>query len=371
MEKEVRIVGAGLAGVIANSMLGDRVKNVFEANSKSLPSQDKKRKLQVPNVLRFRSKDVFGAVNLPFKQVFVQRFSVPWRGGIQDQLAYSKKVVGQYTTLRSMPDPFGERPLRYVAEESFYAELVGRAKIVRGWMADPFRSLQNFMEENLKKHLIISTLPMPLLMKVLGWEPRSKFTSRPAVHQVARWAEADCYFSLYVPDPDYKISRISMTGDLMFIEHAGWPDALINIPMTSQDITNTEEEAKISKQLWREVIEILNFVEFMQPENPLPDDLELTDSGCPKGFEILQTKTNKFAKIAPINEDERRSFILWATRQHNVYSLGRFATWRPKLLLDDLVKDVRIIQQMINYLPEHQGYFHEAEYDSSKKGGNN
>ena len=57
-------------------------------------------------------------------------------------------------------------------------------------------------------------------------------------------------------------------------------------------------------------------------------------------------KRQLYAKILPIPEETRKRFILWATERHNIYSLGRFATWRPGLLMDDLVNDIRVIQRV-------------------------
>ena len=56
--------------------------------------------------------------------------------------------------------------------------------------------------------------------------------------------------------------------------------------------------------------------------------------------------TQKFGKIYPIDDHLRKSFIVWASDNYNIYSLGRFATWRP-LLLDDLVADIQRIESMI------------------------
>jgi hypothetical protein len=53
----------------------------------------------------------------------------------------------------------------------------------------------------------------------------------------------------------------------------------------------------------------------------------------------------KYFKILPIDNDERKRFIAWATDNFNIYSLGRYATWRPSLLLDDLVQDIRLIEK--------------------------
>jgi len=56
----------------------------------------------------------------------------------------------------------------------------------------------------------------------------------------------------------------------------------------------------------------------------------------------------RYSKILPIPEVERKRLILWATDNFNIYSLGRFATWRPGLLMDDVVNDVRVIRRIIN-----------------------
>ena len=49
-----------------------------------------------------------------------------------------------------------------------------------------------------------------------------------------------------------------------------------------------------------------------------------------------------------MDEKIRKSFIVRATKDFGIYSLGRFATWRPGLLLDDCVKDIRVITRLID-----------------------
>jgi hypothetical protein len=58
----------------------------------------------------------------------------------------------------------------------------------------------------------------------------------------------------------------------------------------------------------------------------------------------VQIKKQNYFKITEINDAERKKFQRWATVNHNVYALGRYATWRPKLLLDDLIQDVKKIE---------------------------
>jgi hypothetical protein len=66
-----------------------------------------------------------------------------------------------------------------------------------------------------------------------------------------------------------------------------------------------------------------------------------------KNVSELTASYQNYFKIIEINDAERKKFLRWASVHHNVYSLGRYATWRPKLLLDDLVNDVRKIENWI------------------------
>ena len=169
--------------------------------------------------------------------------------------------------------------------------------------------------------VIISTIPMPKLMSILGWESSSTvFGSVNGVNIKARVSNMDSYFSLYVPDPEYKGSRISVTGDELTIE---CPNA------KKIDVDETVYRASIIIGVSSERIK------------------------------DIKSHEQKYAKILPIDDSHRKRFILWATENYNIYSLGRFATWRPGLLLDDVVNDVRIICKLANG---------ESSYDA-KKGG--
>lgn len=89
----------------------------------------------------------------------------------------------------------------------------------------------------------------------------------------------------------------------------------------------------------------------MLREVPEPDEVDSITTralrllGMNNTFIQAQAKKQTYAKILPIEEGLRKDFIYWATKEHDVYSLGRFATWRPGLLLDDLVKDIQKIEK--------------------------
>ena len=58
----------------------------------------------------------------------------------------------------------------------------------------------------------------------------------------------------------------------------------------------------------------------------------------------------RFGKIEPIADDERKSLLFRITHEHGVYSLGRFATWR-NILLDDVVDDIVAIKRLARAAP--------------------
>lgn len=54
-----------------------------------------------------------------------------------------------------------------------------------------------------------------------------------------------------------------------------------------------------------------------------------------------------YGKIAPIDNNWRKGFLHKLTIEKNIYSLGRFATWR-NILLDDVLIDIHKIKSMID-----------------------
>ena len=65
---------------------------------------------------------------------------------------------------------------------------------------------------------IISTMPMPMLMKILSYDEIINFTWTSGATLKAKIQDCDAYVSLLVPDPEYDFSRLSITGDELFIE---------------------------------------------------------------------------------------------------------------------------------------------------------
>jgi hypothetical protein len=80
----------------------------------------------------------------------------------------------------------------------------------------------------------------------------------------------------------------------------------------------------------------------------------LGDFGIYKQVNLTEyhLKVQRFGKIAPIPERDRRQFILAMSDRNDIYSLGRYATWR-NILLDDVVQDVKRVE---SFITERDGY---------------
>lgn len=298
----MNVIGAGLAGLLAGVMLRSDLAAVWEAQN------------TVPNnhgaVLRFRSSVVGDTVGVPFKKVKVLKASHHYMNPVADAFWYSYKTNGTWA-IRSSITATSELIERYIAPHDLISRM---ASHINGKLRLGARVNEGLFSDG---NPIISTIPMPALMAQLRWRDIPKF--RSVGNRVISFTVPglDAYASLYVPDPDMTPTRISITGDKVIIE------------MPSE-----------------------------VSEEPLPiitDALSLIgiDPFKVDGTTIVKDETSSYAKILPIDEDVRKRFIVWASREHNIYSLGRYATWRPNLLLDDVVNDVRVIQRLAAGLPEY------------------
>ena len=283
------IVGAGMAGLLAANML--RVRLIEKA--KTLPNNHSA-------VLRFRSSIIGDTLGIPFKKVQMIKSPVPWRNPVADALMYSYKNTGMRRSDRSIVKGLVSED-RYIAPPDLIQQ-----------MYDAVSSNINFDTEltldMIGKGPIISTIPMPYLMELLHYNPGEKFTWTSGATLKARIKDCDAYVSLLTPNPTMSFSRLSITGDELFVE--------------------------------------IHNEKFIDEHPVLLQVAELL--GIPShSFSDIKIRKQPFSKINPIDDDVRKRFMHWATTNYNIYSLGRYATWRPSLQLDDLVNDVRLIAHWI------------------------
>lgn len=288
-----------MAGLLAARMLRHHDPLVVEAQT-SLPNNHSA-------VMRFRSHIVGDVLGIDFKKVSMIKSWSKWRNPVADCLAYSRKNLGTWRSDRSIISSGMETHVRYIAPPDLISRMAAGVEVSYG-------TSWNFCNESYGK--VISTVPMPFLMGALNYPgKRDAFSSFSGYNLRATVSACDAYATVSVPNPCSPFSRVSITGDELIAEMP--PDGSIDI-----------NEERVISALAREAASHLGM-----------EDAVIFD---------VSVRHQKYAKIAPLPEAERREFIYWAsTATGRAYSLGRFATWRPGLVMDDLVKDVRLIDSWI------------------------
>ncbi len=293
----MKIYGAGMSGLLAANMLRRHRPVVYEA-APSLPNNH-------AALLRFRSDVVSKATGIPFKKVWVQKCvmensKLTRDPSIKAQNLYGAKVSNKIAGRSIMNLEPGER---YIAPEDFIAQLAENVTI----------HYNEGLEKLEKGEPFISTIPMPKLMEIAGWDKEKlNFPFRQITTITADIINPDCevYQTIYFPEQSYHAYRVSITGRKLIIEMM--------------------EDYKLNESS----IEALAYEYFGYF---FPDSCQLGN---------IQIKTQYYGKLLSGDDQARKEFILAMTDLYNCYSLGRFATWR-QILMDDVVRDVKIVESMI------------------------
>jgi hypothetical protein len=280
----MKIIGAGLAGLIAAQVF--QKATVVEAAP--CPIQTHKA------LLRFRSRAVADLTGIEFKAVKVRKAIFDGQREIPPSIraanAYALKCLNKVSD-RSIWDL--EPVTRYIAPEDFYDQLIEATenRILWGKAA-------TFTGDEPK----ISTAPLPVVCEALGIDLGVQFDRAPITVARFRIPRCDVYQTIYFPFMETSMYRASITGDILIVEFIGH-----------------------QRGLWMQMLE---------KAFQLPDAIP------------LETVAQRYGKIAPIDEDVRRAAIPVLTQKHNIYSIGRFATWR-NILLDDVVRDAAVIKKLL------------------------
>ena len=292
----MRIIGAGMAGLLAANMLR-RHKPIIYEKRPSLPSNH-------AAVLRFRTEGVSRATGIPFKKVRVNKAICAPDGemittpNLRYSNMYALKTLGRVLDRSILNLDVVDR---WIAPADFINHMASSVDIRFG---------QEFWPNTeYCKEPIISTIPMPHLMNLLGWEKKPEFSSKSiwVITGTIIDPEVDVYQTIYYPETANPVYRASITGNQLIVEMVFTPDSTPEeiLPMVAWDFG-------------------LGYPKF-------------SDCSCSRQF---------FGKIGPIDQIARKQFIFAASERYHIYSLGRFATWR-QILLDDLVQDVQFIEGFI------------------------
>jgi hypothetical protein len=303
----LRIYGAGMAGLLASTMLRRLRPSVHEAQAE-LPDNH-------GALLRFRTDAVERETGQPFKRVRVQK-AVMSAGRLRasaslaDANRYSQKVTGSVMGRSVMDLAPCER---YIAPDTFL-NTMARDIILRVSSPLTLEVLRDLKVAG-SEVAAISTIPMPVLMKIVGWD-NPGFEWRPiwSVTATVTSPTVDLYQTVYYPEPDTAWYRASFTGARLILEYA------------------------------------------KDPGDDWADDLTrvLRDLGLDHAAITAEhPKRQEYGKLLPLPDAVRQEFILAMTDEYNLYSVGRFATWR-QILLDDVVKDVRLVERWITQRNSYQ-----------------
>jgi len=293
----IPIVGAGLSGLICAHTLHMACK-VYEQQA-TLPNNH-------TAVLRFRTPHVGDMVGVPFRKVRMMKSTATWLNPVADSLAYSRKTTGSNTTQRSISEVSTTQE-RWIAPDNLVQRLAQGIDIQYSAEFDFNCGLPT-----------ISTIPMPALMRALHYHEQPKFQYSHGFNVTARLHNTDAYASLYIPDPAYICNRMSITGNMLIMEYS--------FPGLSMEEVQKLKQAR-TQHIDKDIIQALELL------------------GLPVNLATFpEISVQRYSKILPIDEDVRKRFIAHATDHFKIYSLGRYATWRPGMLLDDLINDVTRIR---------------------------
>jgi len=293
------IVGAGMSGLLAGQYFRSQKPRILE-RQETLPHNHKA-------LLRFRSEAVSNLSGIDFKKVRVDK-AVSVNGclyskaNIKMQNNYSRKVTGGVGQ-RSLSNL--ESVDRFIAPDDFISQLSNGLDVEYG--VDAKSAILTAISEG---ESVISTMPISSLAKILDYKDEFRLKARKVRVMKATIEDIDCdvYQTIYFPELDTTLYRMSITGDQVIAEFVDNNNGLSSM-------------AHDCDSAMRELFGIVSELEW-------------------------DSHVQEFGKLIPHIGNEVKRFMSWATQTYGIYSLGRWGTHR-QILMDDVVNDLHVINRMI------------------------
>ncbi|QIG71660.1 hypothetical protein EVB94_189 [Rhizobium phage RHph_TM40] len=296
------ILGAGLAGTLAGLI---NPQALILEGSKSVDDMRMHKA-----VLRFRDDKIGKLTGVPFTKIKVRK-SIHIDN--KDYLECTPRLANMYS--KKVTEGYSDRSIwnletsdRFIAPTNFHEILMSYCgdRIKFNHSVTAIKSDKIYAKDDVTIERddtpIVSTLPMPLLGRVIGKPFDIKFESKQIKVSRYKVKGAKINQTIYFPGTETLAYRASMVQDILIIE---------KIEDDSGAINDRVDDAYIINAFGLDTLD----VEFIEDASQL-------------------------GKITAIDEKVRKNFIFNVTRDLNVYSLGKFALWKNHTLLDDVYDDI-------------------------------
>jgi len=346
MKNKITILGSGQTAMIAAIMLANRGYNIDILDDKPLAQSHFA-------LLRFKTKQIEEETGISCEEVEIKK-AIYFDGKIHNESnikmdnLYAKKVTSKIQKRSIGSLGVGKR---YIPPMDFFDQLINKCRKLNvnfNQVANLNNFLELFLEDIQEDSTIISTLPMPKMHQLVN-QLDINFDFEKVYVVEFEVPNCNVHQTIYYPtildstnNPAYRISVIGNNIKCEISENTMkefWNPEEQN---TQNEELPATKEFKFEKLLKNLDTQIWNSFGIEIGDHAVND---LVQNCLYNGVEST-IKEQKFGKISPINEQLRQSIIYNLTKNHSIYSLGRFSCWK-QILLDDVVQDVKKIENMI------------------------
>jgi len=321
----VAIIGAGISGTMAAGATSSLSPTLFEASSNKSCLENHEA------VMRVRDPNVALLMGCDLDKIRVQKMAyidgqLISESNITANNMYSMKTTGTIRNASIQNLGFCDRYLIRSKDVLFpkcKVECNHRLKTVKTMVDFSLEfEVPGFQNEKSSPYdicfpydICISTIPLPVMLQIVGIKiPEEIKFKTTSIHVGTSKLKTKSYVhqTIYFPQLRYKTYRATLEGNEFILE--------------ATDVVQNEE-----------LVFVLNTF------NIKPEDMQ---SGWFKWTE------QKNGKMTTIDGTIRRQLIWELTDKFNIFSLGRYAIWKP-IRTDELLTDLNIIKKLIRVKSGH------------------